>query len=88
MNKILIIIIMSVSSLFASERSVNSVKVLNETTVGAGSYNQYIIQTICKDGYEYTVVIKGSSISITQDLEAFSSTSTTPRVIKCDKNDN
>ena len=82
MNKILIIIIMSVSSLFASE---SSVKVLNETVIGTNSYNGYMIQTICKDGYEYTVVIKGSSISITQDLEAFSSTSTTPRVIKCDK---
>ena len=87
MNKILIIM-MLVSSLFASERSVNSVKVLNETTVGAGSYNQYIIQTICKDGYEYTVVIKGYSISITQDFSSFSSNSTDPRVIKCDKNDN
>ena len=87
MNKILIIM-MLVSSLFASERSVNFVKVLNETTVGAGSYNQYIIQTICKDGYEYTVVIKGYSISITQDFSSFSSNSTDPRVIKCDKNDN
>ena len=79
MNKILIIM-MLVSSLFASE---SSVKVLNETVIGTNSYNGYMIQTICKDGYEYTVVIKGSSISITQDLEAFSSTSTTPRVIKC-----
>ena len=88
MNKILIIIIMSVSSLFASERSVNSVKVLNETVIGTNSYNGYMIQTICKDGYEYTVVIKGSSISITQDFRSFSSSSTNPRVIKCDKNDN
>ena len=88
MNKILIIIIMLVSSLFASERSVNSVKVLNETTVGTNSYNGYMIQTICKDNYQYTVVIKGSSISLTQDFSSFSSNSTDPRVIKCDKNDN
>ena len=82
MNKLLIIVLLA-GSLFASESLDSSVNVLNETAVEAGSYNQYIIQTICKDGYEYTVVIKGSSISITQDLEAFSSTSTTPRVIKC-----
>ena len=78
----LLIIILLVGSLFASE---SSVKVLNETTVKTNNsmFDNYIIQTICKDNYQYTVVIKGSSISITQDLEAFSG-STDPRIVKCD----
>jgi hypothetical protein len=86
MNKILIIMIL-VCSLFASESSDSRVKVLGETTVEINGfkYDIYRIQTICKDGYQYTVVIKGSSISITQDFRSFSSSSTDPRVVECDK---
>lgn len=85
MNKILIII-MFCSSLFASESSVSSVKVLSETTVKSKNsiFDLYTIQTICKDNYQYTTVIMGSSISITQDFRSFSG-STDPRVVKCDK---
>ena len=75
-----LIIMLLAGSLFASE---SSVKVLNETVIGTNSYNGYMIQTICKDNYQYTVVIKGSSISITQDFRSFSG-STDPRVVKCD----
>ena len=74
---------MLVSSLFASE---SSVKVLNVSPVKYNNsmFDSYIVQTICKDNYQYTVVIKGSSISITQDLDAYSNSSSTPIVVKCD----
>lgn len=84
MKKYLLIVLLS-GSLFASNSSENSVKVLNQTTVGINGrkYDNYIVQTICKDNYQYTVVIREESISITQDFTGYSNTSTDPRITIC-----
>lgn len=75
--KILIILFVCVVGALAN------VKVLNEINVKINNFSYYTIQTVCKDGYQYTVVINGTNIGITQDFKA-SSTSTSPRVIECE----
>lgn len=73
--KIILLIICIMTNLFAD------VMVLREIEIKINKFSSYTMQTICKDGYQYTVVIKDSNISITQDFGSFAGTDS--RIIKC-----
>lgn len=81
MRKIVLLSLLAIS-VFADYRVVQEIKVNNGKVTTDYVYD-YTIQTVCKYGYQYTVVIKGTNIGITQDFKS-SSTSTLPRVIECE----
>lgn len=69
MNKIILLIILLTNLMFADYRVIYEYKILHKEVVNE-SYYDYKIQSVCKDGYRYTIVfLPNKSISITQDFK-------------------